>query len=265
MNNYFETAMKFIEVENPNIYTTTGLSRLLLDCRMASSIKNADSFKHQSARDRRIRMMLAGIEPENINLEMLSRVMSDPSGWAIDADTDVQEGAKFYEGMSKIFNADKMVEMTLYHSIRDNIQELQKLKNISCIQEREIEIRGQKLEYQDREDQLTMLDSDYIILESNVSPIVSYYLQVTSGYNIFRTWDNDNETPVTINEVKLITSTAKYAWVYPESIEWEGDVGHYVHKDDPDKITLSTYFEWDGACEERGVYFVAYHPDRSRF
>jgi hypothetical protein len=41
--------------------------------------------------------------------------------------------------------------------------------------------------------------------------------------------------------------------------------GHFINKDEPDKITLSTYFGWNGDSEEQGIYFVAYHPDTSRF
>jgi hypothetical protein len=196
---------------------------------------------------------------------MLNRIMADPKGWALDAPQAIQDGAEFYSRLAKMFNTNAMTGIFTYHSIRGNIQAIQRALNISGVVEKNISIRDRLFSYPEHYDQLDLLESDRRRLRNAAPKVVNFFLEVISikpKFDLFIETDDDELIPVdTFNAPNELLA----AEIYTDSYEWEKAAeGHWtgrsVKKLHPDKIKLNLQLG-----DDEWLYYVAEHPDKSRF
>ncbi|MBD2451840.1 hypothetical protein H6G76_32920 [Nostoc sp. FACHB-152] len=143
--------------DNPALLTTEGLSALLEDC-ICLKYPSHHKFTYPSLLNRDIYLALAELgNGSTQDEEMIRRIMADPKGWCIDAPADVQQGAKFYERLGKMFDADFSTDLFVYHRVRDNIHQLQHKLGISGVSDRNVSMRDRLFSYPAAEDQLILL------------------------------------------------------------------------------------------------------------
>ncbi|WP_341530065.1 hypothetical protein WKK05_12635 [Nostoc sp. UHCC 0302] len=105
--------------DNPSLFTTEGLSSLLHDC-ICLRYPERHKFTYPSLLNQQVYLSLANLgNSSSEDEEIIRRILSDPKGWCIDAPADVQQGAKFYDSMGKMFGPRFGTDLFLYHSIRD--------------------------------------------------------------------------------------------------------------------------------------------------
>ncbi|MCC5633495.1 hypothetical protein LC613_39210 [Nostoc sphaeroides CHAB 2801] len=126
--------------DNPNLFTTQGLSALLEDC-ICLKYPERHKFTYPSLLNQQVYLSLANLgNGSSEDEEIVRRILSDPKGWCMDAPAEVNVGAKFYD-MGKMFGPRFGIDLFLYHTVRDNIQELQKRLGISGVRTRNISVR----------------------------------------------------------------------------------------------------------------------------
>lgn len=269
--NPFVNAFTSLHKDNPNIFTTDGLSTLLSEYRHLQ-LGNIEPKVYPSLLIPEVALNLAGVPLESKDL--WQRITIDPAGWALDASNDVQEGAKWYDNLGKMLGYDSISEVMTYHSVRDYVQEIQKHFNISGCHLVEQNIRGIKVNYGDKDDQLVLIPSDYRILKYYARRVIYKFLKVIKlepSYNLFQLTDEEDRIPVTHGQVRILASKSVYAWIHTESLNWErspngGWSGHYVRdRVHPDKITLYLHTTWDEGEPGNCLTFEARHPDSARF
>ncbi|MCC5664873.1 hypothetical protein LC653_13325 [Nostoc sp. CHAB 5784] len=263
--------------DNPGLFTTEGLSSLLQDC-IHLRYPERHKFTYPSLLNQQVYLSLANLgNGSSEDEEIIRRILSDPKGWCIDAPADVQQGAKFYDNMGKMFGPRFGTDLFLYHSIRDNIQELQKSLGISGVRTRNISVRVRPwrwrshrlFSYPTVEDQLVTLESDRVTLQQAVPEVVNYFIslvQIQLAYRLFLVDKKEQKTPASISAVENAASRAVIAEIYTESFDWELTGincwrGKSVERLDPDKIRLTLHLDWD---ENEFIFFDAHHPDPKR-
>ncbi|MCC5670823.1 hypothetical protein LC653_45510 [Nostoc sp. CHAB 5784] len=76
--------------DNPNLFTTEGLSALLEDCIRLKYSKRHE-FTYPSLLNQQVYLSLANLgNGSSEDEEILRRILSDPKGWCLDAPQDVQ-------------------------------------------------------------------------------------------------------------------------------------------------------------------------------
>lgn len=255
--------------DNANLFTTEGLSALLEDC-ICLKYPSHHKFTYPSLLNRDVYLALAELgNGSTQDEEMIRRIMADPKGWCIDAPADIQQGAKFYDRLDKMFDADFSKDLFVYHCVRDNIQQIQQNLGISGVTQRHISIRDHLFSYPAPEDQLILLECDRVTLQNAVPGVIKYFLelvQMSPTYNLFFVDENENKIPTTVALVEDAAASAVKAEIYSESYNWkptntncwEGKPAPQLH---PDEIHLILYLDWD---ENKFMFFDAHHPDISR-
>jgi hypothetical protein len=256
--------------DNPNLFSTEGLSSLLQDC-LRLRYPKRHKFIYPSLLDRQVYLELAGLGNGNAKHdEIIHRIMTDPKGWCLDAPSSVHEGARFYENMGKIFGPNFGTELFLYHTIRDNIQDTQKNLAISGVSQRNISIRDRLFSYPKIEDQLLTLDSDRIILQKAVPEIIQFFVslvQIAPAYNLFLVNKDKRNIQASVTTVESYAPKAVIADIYAESCNWEKSEqncwrGKSTFRKDPDEVHLYLHLDHK---ENEIIYFKAVYPDLSRF
>jgi hypothetical protein len=255
--------------DNPNLFTTEGLSALLEDC-IRLKYPERHKFTYPSLLNQQVYLSLANLgDVSNEDEEILRRILSDPKGWCLDAPAEVKEGAKFYD-MGKMFGPRFGTDLFLYHTVRDNIQQLQKSLGISGVRMRNISVRDRLFSYPTVEDQLITLDEDRVTLQQAVPEIINYFIslvQMQPAYRLFLVDEKEQKTSVSVTAVENAASKTVIAEVYTESYNWELAGancwrGKSVERLDPDKIRLALHLDWD---ENEFIFVEAQHPDLRRF
>ncbi|MFW9257681.1 hypothetical protein [Nostoc sp. CALU 546] len=256
--------------DNPNLFTTEGLSALLEDC-IRLKYPKRHKFTYPSLLNQQVYLSLANLgDGSSEDEEILRRILSDPKGWCLDAPAEVKKGAKFYDNMGKMFGPHFGTDLFLYHTVRDNIQQLQKRLGISGVRTRNISVRDRLFSYPTVEDQLITLDKDRVTLQQAVPEIIKYFaslVQMQPAYNLFLVDEKEQKNSASVTAVENAASKTVIAEVYTESYNWELTGancwrGKSIERLDPDKIRLALHLDWD---ENEFIFFEAQHPDLSRF
>ncbi|YAF98944.1 MAG: hypothetical protein AB3A66_28505 (plasmid) [Nodularia sp. CChRGM 3473] len=256
--------------DNPSLFTTEGLSSLLQDC-LSLRYPKRHKFIYPSLLNRQVYLELAGLRNGDAkDDEIINRIMTDPKGWCLDAPAEVHEGARFYDSMGKMFGPNFGTDLFLYHSIRDNIQDLQKNLGISGVSQRNISIRDRLFSYPTVEDQLLTLESDHIILQKAVPEIIQFFVslvQMPPAYSLFLVNKDESNIHASISTVESYLPQTIRADIYAESTDWEPTNdncwrGKSAYRLEPDKIRLYLHL---GLEKNELIYFDAYHPGLERF
>ncbi|YAF98980.1 MAG: hypothetical protein AB3A66_28710 (plasmid) [Nodularia sp. CChRGM 3473] len=256
--------------DNPELFTTEGLSSLLEDCIWLGYPKRRHTFTYPSLLDRSVYLALAELGDGDEDEEIINRIMTDPKGWCFDAPETVQEGAQFYDSMGKMFGTNFGADLFLYHRVRDNIQELQKSLGISGVSQKNISIRDRLFSYPVVEDQLFTLESDRLALQNAVPEIIKYFVslvQISPAYNLFLVDEDERKISAAVAKVEEATARAVRAEIYTESHDWTQTgancwQGNHAYKIDPDEIHLCLHLDWE---ENEFIFFDALHPDPTRW
>ena len=269
----FNQAIEILKQDSPDLLTTKGLSTLLSDCGL---LRFPDAeLTYPSLRNASVYYGLAGIQPDNVST--LRQIASDPKDWAIGAGPEIHKGAAWYGIVGKMFGAEDMQDLLVYHRIRSHVQNLQLRLGISGIYNRYASIRDQMIAYPDRESQLVMVEEDYGILKAAVPAMIEYFLKVTAiepSYQIVQIIeivqigeDEEIEIPLKPRGVRALGSLAEYAYIESESHNRqpspdEGLAGKsvalYHTEEHPHTITLTLYCGWEDGMECDRVDIKAY-------
>lgn len=256
--------------DNPNLFSTEGLSSLLQDC-LRLKYPKRHKFIYPSLLDRQVYLELAGLgNGDAKHDEIIHRIMTDPKGWCLDAPSSVHEGARFYDSMGKMFGPNFGTELFLYHRIRDNIQDIQKNLDISGVSQRNISIRDRLFSYPIVEDQLLTLESDRIILQKAVPEIIQFFVslvQIAPAYNLFLVNKDKRNIHASVTTVESYAPKAVIADIYAKSCNWEKSEQNCwrrksTFRKDPDEVHLYLHLDHK---ENEIIYFKAVYPDLSRF
>lgn len=145
------------------------------------------------------------------------------------------ESEAYHQNMSALLGCDGMTDMIVHHMIRDNLNYLQQLLGISCLEPRSYAVRDCLFTTQDYNSQLQILESDRLALKSEAPRVAAYFELVAEGYTVEQEMDDDTTQPFDIADLAGMASIAEYAWVYAESFDWEptsdgGYVGRPVQR-----------------------------------
>ena len=264
------SVLQLLLQDNPNLFTTQGLSSLLHDC-IRLKYPERHKFTYPSLLNQQVYLSLANLgNGSSEDEEILRRILSDPKGWCMDAPAEVNVGGKFYDNMGKMFGPRFGTDLFLYHTVRDNIQELQKRLDISGVRTRNISVRVRLFSYPTLEEQLITLDEDRTTLAQAVPEIIKYFVslaQIPPEYRLFLVDEKKQKIPTSVSTVENAASSAAIAEISTESFDrqltgancWRDKS---VERVDPDKIRLTLHLDWD---ENEFIFFEAQHPDLSRF
>ena len=217
--------------DNPNLFTTEGLSALLEDC-IRLKYPERHKFTYPSLLNKQVYLSLANLgNGSSEDEEIIRRILSDPKGWCMDASAEVKEGAKFYD-MGKMFGPRFGTDLFVYHTVRDNIQQLQKSLGISGVRMSSISVRVRPwrwrshrlFSYPTVEDQLITLDEDRATLAQAVPEIIKYFVslvQMRPAYKLFLVDQEEQKIPTSVTTVENAASKTVIAEIYTESYNWE--------------------------------------------
>jgi hypothetical protein len=250
--------------ENPNLFTTEGLERLLMDC-VSRTIDTNKIVTHHSLIHECIWTALSAIFEAPGDLDLMRRILVSPAEFDLKPPEGLVEN-NFYGRLGKVFGADMMMGKFVYDVIRDNIRVIQKQLNISGITERHISICDRTFSFWTESWQLELLESDRITLLQEVPKVVDFFLDVTRDAQYELTADDEEENSHPCNESKLraIAQMAISARVTSESHEWEkvgSDrwKGRSINRLHPDRITL-----YLGLSGDENEAVDANHIDKTR-
>lgn len=251
--------------DNPDLFSTEGLSTLLMDCVNRST--KPERVKNHLILDDAVYDSLSSIFDGIQDKEIMRRIMSDPKGWTLDAPEEVKDGAEYYAKLGKIISAKDLTDMFTYHVIRDNIQSIQKELNISGIIERHLSICDRILSFHISCSQLSLIETDRVILSQEIPKVVDFFLDVTKlddQYELSIDDEEGNPHPCNDSKVCEIAGIAIDASVASESNEWtkvgnEMWNGKHANRLHPDRITL-----YLGLTDDETEIIEANHIDKTR-
>jgi hypothetical protein len=250
--------------ENPGLFTTDGLERLLIDCVM----KTVDPSKiaiHHSLVHECIWVGLSAVFESPGDLDLMRRILVSPSEFDVAPSKELTEN-NFYSRIGSLFGADMMTNKFVYDVIRDNIHAIQNQLNISGIRQHHRSIRDRVFCSYTPSGYLDLLESDRVILHQEIPKVVKFFLKVISideQYELFRQDDEEELHYADNSEVWAIARIAVDAHIRSESNKWtktnNGWSGTRVEKIHPDSIVLSL-----GLSGDESTIFEAIHIDKSR-
>lgn len=270
--NYFSAAIDILKQQDPAILTTRGLSGLLFDVRATLAPKMSISKNRSLQLDRTILEMLAGMEPDPVNKEILTRIMADPKGWVLGASEDVQKGAAWMAGLGQFISPSGLEDVMLYHTIRDNVAELQESLVLgSCVGTKTVRVLTGSCSVYSFDDQLTQTPEDAALKKADASKVIRLFLEEVIASGLYEMSEEVDEIgkPCEIGAVYQAGLSAVDAVVRSEAYEWEKKSdGHGWSSGrcdrDPviDADTISLYITDN---EDNTRSFIASHKDLSRF
>ncbi len=235
------------------MFTTEGLSSLLLDC-ICLKCTQRHQFTYPSLlRDKSVYLELAQWGDSNtLDAEIIRRFKAIPKIWAANGCEIVQESSDF---------------LFLFRKIRDNLHELQRSISISGVGHHNTAIRDCLFSYPAAKEQLILLDSDRLKFQQSVREITKYFIslvQMRTAYNLFSVDENEKKIPA--SAVQKAASQAVRADIYATSHDWQQTgancwEGKRAYKVDSDEIHLCLHLDWD---ENEFIFFDAHHPDPKR-
>lgn len=275
----FARAIAALRNDNSNVVSGDGLSQLLREIRDLR-LKDETPTMYPSLKNPEIYANLVGVELDNFSL--YKRVMADPSEFVDKIPEDVKPDIERMNLIGRLISTSGVVEMLTYHTIRDRVQDLQKMFGVSSLKMNQKKIRGVDIGYLIDDSQLLMLESDRQILKTQTQAIAEDFLRLVKmpeKYSLCEiesdSGDNEHQIPCTYAKVIEKGKSAVCAWINSDSRYWEqsqegGWFGKYVEREHPDTISLFVPQSWDKNGESDDfVEFRAMHPDthtnRDRF
>lgn len=231
----------------------------------------------KALRDHQMQSIKGYRKPDPLLVELCARSDEFPS------DTkEGEQGRSHIEWLKSIFDAEDVAEIVEYSMLREKIQRYQSEHQISGIREVKTTIVDRFISYRNHADQLLLLDSDIPLLKEDVFRVAEFFCSIATdfGYQIYKELedtiysDSPNNPRSSESEINAFAAIAFEASVYSESYNWVRDVdggwvssgvGFCEQTDDlPDliKLRLTIPFAKD---QSNAVYFIAEHPDQSRF
>ncbi|AUB41717.1 hypothetical protein COO91_07779 [Nostoc flagelliforme CCNUN1] len=253
--------------DNPHLFTTEGLSSLLLECVHMKSL-NRHKFTYPSLLNKQVYLAIAGLEGSAEDEVMIYRIMSDPQAWY--NFTKVRQQGQPSENIGEEFYSNFSIEIYLQHRIINSIRCLQKSLNISGVRQTNIAVRDRLFSYPTLEEQLITLDEDRTTLAQAVPEIIKYFVsltQIPSEYRLFLVDEKKQKIPTSVSTVENAASSAAIAEISTESFDRQltgANCWHdkSVERVDPDKIRLTLHLDWN---ENEFIFFEAHHQDLTRF
>ncbi|MEH1887870.1 hypothetical protein [Nostoc sp.] len=253
--------------DNPHLFTTEGLSSLLLDC-VNIKASNCHKFTYPSLLNKQVYLAIARLEGSAEDEVMIYRIMSNPQVWY--NFTKVRQQDQAFENIGEEFYSSFGIEIYLQHRIINSIRYLQKSLNISGIRQTNIAVRDRLFSYPTLEEQLITLDEDHTTLAQAVPEIIKYFVSLTQippEYRLFLVDEKKQKIPTSVSTVENAASSAAIAEISTESFDRELTGANCwrdksVERVDTDKIRLTLHLDWD---ENEFIFFEAQHPDLSRF
>ncbi|MBD2565134.1 MULTISPECIES: hypothetical protein [Nostoc] len=253
--------------DNPHLFTTEGLSSLLLDCVHMKS-PNHHKFTYPSLLNKQVYLAIAGLEGSAEDEVMIYRIMSDPQAWY--NFTKVRQQGQPSENIGEEFYSSFGIEIYLQHRIINSIRCLQKSLNISGVRQTNIAVRDRLFSYPKVEEHLVILDRDRLTLQQAVPEIIKYFVslaQIPPEYRLFLVDEKKQKIPTSVSTVKNVALSAAIAEISTESFDrqltgtncW---CDKSVERVDPDKIRLTLHLDWN---ENEFIFFEAQHQNLSRF
>ncbi|HEY9799436.1 MAG TPA: hypothetical protein V6D25_03680 [Leptolyngbyaceae cyanobacterium] len=253
------SVFKALLQDNPQLFTSEGLSALLVDCLHLKYTQHHNFTYPSLLQDKSIYPDLAQVGNINSQTEkIIRRVKSSPTNWRLD-------------GLDGCLTQQEATDfLFIYRKICDNIHQLQQEMSISGVSQRHVAIRDRLFSYPVANDQLLLLECDRLTLKNAVSGIVEYFLQLVEmpqAYNLFSVDENERKIPATALAVREAAAQAFRAEIYCESHEWVRTganywEGQHAYRIDPDEIHLCLHLDWD---ENLFIFFDAHHPDPRRW
>jgi hypothetical protein len=177
--------------DNPDLFTTEGLSSLLLDCICLKCTQHHKFTYPSLLRNKSVYLELAQWGDSNaLDAEIIRRFKASPKISAANGCETVQESSDF---------------LFLFRKIRDNLHELQRSIGISGVSHRNTAIRDRLLSYPAAKEQLILLDSDRLKFQQSVREITKYFIslvQMRTAYNLFSVDENEKEIPASATAVQ---------------------------------------------------------------
>ncbi|AUB44373.1 hypothetical protein COO91_10596 (plasmid) [Nostoc flagelliforme CCNUN1] len=249
--------------DNPDLFTTEGLSSLLLDSQGLKCTQHHKFTYPSLLRDKSVYLELAQWGDSNaLDAEIIRRFKASPKIWAANGCETVQESSDF---------------LFLFGKIRDNLHELQRSIGISGVSHHNTAIRVRPWRWRSHrlfsypavKEQLILLDSDRLKFQQSVREITKYFIslvQMRTAYNLFSVDENEKKIPASATAVQKAASKAVRADIYATSHDWQQTgancwEGKRAYKVDPDEIHLCLHLDWD---ENEFIFFDAHHPDPKR-
>jgi hypothetical protein len=253
--------------DNPHLFTTEGLSLLLLDCVHMKS-PNRHKFTYPSLLNKQVYLAIAGLEGSAEDEVMIYRIMSDPQAWY--NFTKVRQQGQPSENIGEEFYSNFGIEIYLQHRIINSIRCLQKSLNISGVRQTNIAVRDRLFSYPKVEENLVILDRDRLTLQQAVPEIIKYFVslaQIPPEYRLFLVDEKKQKIPTSVSTVENAASSAAIAEISTESFDRQLTGANCWHdksfeRVDPDKIRLTLHLDWN---ENEFIFFEAHHQDLTRF
>lgn len=278
MSEYFDAAIKAVESEVSDLWTPQGLGRLLNNCKNAMQDFSVALMDIECLKQDWVLHGLAGIGIES--REVLNRIAADPTGWALDARPEIQEGAEWYGQMNKLLGGKNLSEIMLYHQIRDHIQAAQVAKGISGIdEEQHFTLFGKTLTVPSHDWQLEILPSDLPIIRHAGNQVFDFLVDSMSNHmDQYEFQEIDEEEyihPSCFTELLSLKPRIVDCTVRSECHDWEPcrDGWRSVRCDrdpshDPDEIDITIGLDdlITGSGDATSYRHVRFrHKDKSRF
>lgn len=261
-----ESVFERLEHDNPRLFTTEGLSILLQDCLELTNPQQNYQFTYPSLLDRHIYLFLAGFGNAS-EREVVEYIVADQR---LQSPLAVQVGAQLYNNLDEIVGAGFATKLLIYGTVRENVQQLQKSLGISGVSQRCVSIRDRLFSYSALVEELVLLESDRILLQSAAPKLIEYFtelVQIEPAYRLFLEDSEEQKIPTSFTALEVAADKAVMAEIYTECFRWQqvdncSWRGEPTSKQDPDKINLVLHLDWK---EEEFLFFEGHHQDKSRF
>ena len=279
----FEAALKRVEAEVPNLWTSEGLGRVLRNCMNADQDFSRELIDVECIKDPSVYWGLAGIAHEGA--ATLRRIAADPIGWTQDSHSEeIRAGGEWYAGMGSVLGAESLQTILLYHQIRDNLQEAQRRKGISGLNmTQEWKLFGKSIAVPASDWQLYVMPFDLPVLRAGAQQVFELLtLQMPrhlERYDLLEDMSDDGDgdwQSCSFDEILSLKDRVTACRVTPECRDWvpHGErAWRAVSCDrepdcDPDEIRIQIGLDdliVGSGDAVRYRSFLFEHKDKSRF
>ncbi|AFY86695.1 hypothetical protein [Chroococcidiopsis thermalis] len=146
-----------------------------------------------------------------------------------------------------------------YQRVRAGIQAFQAFFKISGIVPRKVCFRNKELIYPDVNSQLITLDGDKEILMEAKESVVSWFLEVTQGMELWKGEESDTET--TTEEILNLASAAEWAYVFVSEHEVLHSKKYEPGDEDNPDYKIFTVFDVDGVKKFVNTGISSHHVE----
>jgi hypothetical protein len=271
LNPIARTALAVLRVEDPELCTSKGLSNLIQSIQYFVSGFEFPDVPYQMTD--RLLEALAGVDDPHYD-GTVTRIMSDPVGWAIDANEEIQKNAVFLESLGSVLSPKDLTNIVTSRAARDNIVKLQEILGLSAIVGMTTRsLLGEDVPIYNVDDQLRMTEADRAKVKSDIPRLTDLFVSQFFEPGDYTLWETDggeddsSDFQTIMNVVRSVAKKALSASICPVKMNWKDDgeggfVGTFAPNAeiDPDEFTISFEIE-----SEKSRHFVAKHKDAARY